>query len=149
MGGTATPAQPAATYRLAVSTAAGTAYTSGTGNIRYPASPTTTVTTRGTRPNHRRSVAGGSTRFFAEIQACYEWYDPATPPGLRLSDAADIPRDGELTGSGRFAPGDDTAPPAGSAAGDTMTRFTQISPEGRACPGWPAAPWPGRGGRRR
>jgi len=50
-------------------------------------------------------VAGGTEAFFAEVQECYERFDPATPPGLRL-----VPADGfadddaELTGSGRFAP---------------------------------------------
>ncbi|MFJ9156356.1 class I SAM-dependent methyltransferase [Streptomyces griseoviridis] len=29
-------------------------------------------------------VAGGSTEFFARAQRCYERWDPATPPGLRL-----------------------------------------------------------------
>jgi SAM-dependent methyltransferase len=48
-------------------------------------------------------VAGGSERFFAEVQECYERFDPATPPGLRLTAAPDIPADDrELTASGRF-----------------------------------------------
>jgi SAM-dependent methyltransferase len=29
-------------------------------------------------------IAGGSDDFFAEVQACYERFDPSTPPGLRL-----------------------------------------------------------------
>jgi SAM-dependent methyltransferase len=33
-------------------------------------------------------VAGGSEEFFAEVQALYERWDPATPPGLRLRDEA-------------------------------------------------------------
>ncbi|WP_275461716.1 class I SAM-dependent methyltransferase [Streptomyces noursei] len=50
-------------------------------------------------------VAGGSASFFARVQDCYERFDPATPPGLRLPSAADIPEDGgELAASGRFAP---------------------------------------------
>lgn len=50
-------------------------------------------------------VAGGSLAFFAAAQDCYERFDPATPPGLRLEPAGDIPRDdAELIASGRFAP---------------------------------------------
>jgi SAM-dependent methyltransferase len=50
-------------------------------------------------------VAGGSEAFFAEVQECYEHFDPATPPGLRLRPAADIPRDSdEIDRSGRFGP---------------------------------------------
>lgn len=48
-------------------------------------------------------VAGGSEQFFVEVQDCYERFDPATPPGLRLTPARDIPADDrELTASGRF-----------------------------------------------
>ncbi|MCX4572358.1 class I SAM-dependent methyltransferase [Streptomyces sp. NBC_01571] len=47
-------------------------------------------------------VAGGSTDFFARVQACYERWDPATPPGLRASDEADVATDtGELERWGR------------------------------------------------
>ncbi|MFF1868422.1 class I SAM-dependent methyltransferase [Kitasatospora herbaricolor] len=50
-------------------------------------------------------VKGGSEEFFADVQPLYERFDPATPPGLRLSPAADIAPDGaELAGSGRFGP---------------------------------------------
>jgi protein-L-isoaspartate O-methyltransferase len=50
-------------------------------------------------------VAGGTEAFFAEAQDCYERWDPATPPGLRLLAAGSIPRDGaELDRSGRFGP---------------------------------------------
>jgi SAM-dependent methyltransferase len=50
-------------------------------------------------------VAGGTAAFFAEVQACYERWDPATPPGLRLPGAAEIPFDSEeLDRSGRFGP---------------------------------------------
>ncbi|MEJ2859425.1 MULTISPECIES: class I SAM-dependent methyltransferase [unclassified Saccharothrix] len=38
----------------------------------------------------------GDTRydeFFANAQACYERFDPSTPPGLRLTPAAEIPKD--------------------------------------------------------
>lgn len=52
-------------------------------------------------------IAGGSwtEAFFAEIQKCYERFDPSTPPGLRLEGARDIPEDDrELTSSGRFGP---------------------------------------------
>ncbi|MDT8911597.1 class I SAM-dependent methyltransferase [Amycolatopsis sp. PS_44_ISF1] len=47
-------------------------------------------------------VAGGSERFFADVQRWYERFDPATPPGLRLSAAADVPT--TFDESGRFAP---------------------------------------------
>src|SRR5919202_313975 len=48
-------------------------------------------------------VAGGTATFFVEVQACYERWDPATPPGLRLPAAAAIPSDSaELDRSGRF-----------------------------------------------
>ncbi|WP_371480859.1 class I SAM-dependent methyltransferase [Kitasatospora sp. NBC_00315] len=52
-------------------------------------------------------VAGGSVEFFAEVQDCYERFDPATPPGLRLPAAADV--DGsahadEVARSGRYGP---------------------------------------------
>ncbi|KAA9374463.1 class I SAM-dependent methyltransferase [Microbispora cellulosiformans] len=50
-------------------------------------------------------VAGGTEAFFAEVQRCYERWDPATPPGLRLTPASDIPYDsGEIDASGRFGP---------------------------------------------
>jgi hypothetical protein len=50
-------------------------------------------------------VAGGDQAFFAEVQACYERWDPATPPGLRLPTPAQIPmRSDELDRSGRFGP---------------------------------------------
>jgi SAM-dependent methyltransferase len=38
-------------------------------------------------------VAGGTEQFFVDVQECYERWDPATPPGLRLSPAARIPRE--------------------------------------------------------
>ncbi|SDG22813.1 Ubiquinone/menaquinone biosynthesis C-methylase UbiE [Lentzea fradiae] len=38
-------------------------------------------------------VAGGTGRFFAEVQEVYERWDPDTPPGLRLSPAEEIPRE--------------------------------------------------------
>ncbi|MCM3922940.1 class I SAM-dependent methyltransferase [Frankia sp. AiPs1] len=48
-------------------------------------------------------VAGGTERFFAEVQNCYERFDPTTPPNLRLTAAADIAEDDEeITRSGRF-----------------------------------------------
>jgi hypothetical protein len=50
-------------------------------------------------------VAGGDVAFFAEAQACYERWDPATPPGLRLLSAAEIPFDShDLDGSDCFGP---------------------------------------------
>jgi len=48
-------------------------------------------------------VAGGTEPFFAEVQACYERWDPATPPGLRLEPASAIPMErAEIERSGRF-----------------------------------------------
>jgi SAM-dependent methyltransferase len=47
-------------------------------------------------------VAGGSERFFTDVQRCYERFDPATPPGLRLSAAADVPT--TFDESDRFGP---------------------------------------------
>jgi SAM-dependent methyltransferase len=52
-------------------------------------------------------VRGGTEEFFAEVQRCYERFDPDTPPGLRPPRAADI--DGsdhaeEVARSGRFGP---------------------------------------------
>jgi SAM-dependent methyltransferase len=38
-------------------------------------------------------VAGGSIDFFHQAQECYERWDPATPPGLRLQDEAGIASD--------------------------------------------------------
>ncbi|MBO0880309.1 MAG: class I SAM-dependent methyltransferase [Mycobacterium sp.] len=50
-------------------------------------------------------IAGGSVDFFHEAQACYEKFDPATPVGLRLVPAVEIPRDStETDRSGRFGP---------------------------------------------
>jgi SAM-dependent methyltransferase len=38
-------------------------------------------------------VRGGSVACFEEVQRCYERWDPATPPGLRLEPADQIPND--------------------------------------------------------
>jgi hypothetical protein len=40
-------------------------------------------------------VAGGDEPFFADVQRCYERWDPATPPGSRLPEAAQVPFDRE------------------------------------------------------
>ncbi|MEV5568557.1 class I SAM-dependent methyltransferase [Spirillospora sp. NPDC052269] len=37
-------------------------------------------------------VEGGTSAFFAEVQECYERFDPNTTPGLRLTSADDIPQ---------------------------------------------------------
>ena len=48
-------------------------------------------------------IAGGTAAFFAEVQGCYERFDSATPPNLRLQAAREIPEDDhELTASARF-----------------------------------------------
>ncbi|MDC0772467.1 class I SAM-dependent methyltransferase [Streptomyces sp. HD] len=52
-------------------------------------------------------VAGGSEQFFVEVQDCYERFDPATPPGLRLPAAEDVDTSDhteEVARSGRFGP---------------------------------------------
>lgn len=50
-------------------------------------------------------VAGGTERFFVEVQDCYERWDPTTPPNLRLPPAADLSYPSEeLVSSGRFGP---------------------------------------------
>jgi SAM-dependent methyltransferase len=50
-------------------------------------------------------IAGGTERFFVEAQDCYERWDPATPPGLRLSPANDVPTGAaEFESSDRFGP---------------------------------------------
>jgi len=50
-------------------------------------------------------VAGGTAAFFDEVQASYEHWDPATPPGFRQPAAATIPCDSEeVDRSGRFGP---------------------------------------------
>lgn len=49
-------------------------------------------------------VAGGTERFFADAQDCYERFDPSTPPGLRLESADQVPRQADTTDSGWFEP---------------------------------------------
>ena len=50
-------------------------------------------------------VLGGTARFFARSQDCYERWDPATPPGLRLQPSEEIPADlDEVDGDQRFRP---------------------------------------------
>ncbi len=50
-------------------------------------------------------VAGGTERFFVDAQDCYERFDPKTPPGLRLTPAADLADDpSEFDRSRRFGP---------------------------------------------
>jgi len=50
-------------------------------------------------------VAGGTEPFFADAQECYERWDPATPPGLRLEPADSIPQEAEeIDRSGLFEP---------------------------------------------
>jgi len=52
-------------------------------------------------------VAGGSEEFFVEVQDCYERFDSATPPGLRLPAAEDVDTSDhadEVARSGRFGP---------------------------------------------
>lgn len=50
-------------------------------------------------------VLGGTEQFFADAQRCYESWDPATPPGLRLTPAEEIPAFvDEVDGSALFEP---------------------------------------------
>lgn len=50
-------------------------------------------------------AAGGTVDFFADAQRCYEHWDPATPPNLRLLPGDAIPEDGdEIVRSERFDP---------------------------------------------
>ena len=50
-------------------------------------------------------IAGGTEPFFAEVQSCYERFDPATPPGLTLQPAGEIALDTtEFDDNGRFGP---------------------------------------------
>jgi len=54
---------------------------------------------------HTETVLGGTDRFFADSQDCYERFDPSTEPGFRQSPAAEIPDDpAGLERSGRFGP---------------------------------------------
>lgn len=50
-------------------------------------------------------VLGGTADFFADVQRCYERWDPATPPGLRLRPADEIaPFTDEIDESPLFQP---------------------------------------------
>jgi SAM-dependent methyltransferase len=50
-------------------------------------------------------IAGGTEPFFAEVQTCYERFDPNTPPGLRLPASDAVPTDStEIDQSNRFGP---------------------------------------------
>jgi SAM-dependent methyltransferase len=50
-------------------------------------------------------VLGGTADFFADVQRCYERWDPATPLGLRLQPADEIaPFTDEIDGSPLFQP---------------------------------------------
>ncbi|WP_372343193.1 class I SAM-dependent methyltransferase [Streptomyces sp. KL116D] len=57
-------------------------------------------------------VAGGTADFFVEVQGCYERFDPATPPGLRLTPAADIPYDSQEAPNRNVAQGNAALPGA-------------------------------------
>jgi hypothetical protein len=48
-------------------------------------------------------VAGGTEGFFIDSQDCYERFDPATTPGLRLPNPRDVPsKTAEVEASGLF-----------------------------------------------
>jgi SAM-dependent methyltransferase len=47
-------------------------------------------------------AAGGTDAFFADVQDCYERWDPTTPPGLRLEHADDIVPTAAPDPGGRF-----------------------------------------------
>lgn len=66
-------------------------------------------------------VAGGTEDFFAEVQECYERWDPATPPGLRQTRESDLATDlTEFTGS-------PTSPASPYAATPRRSRTPPIS----------------------
>lgn len=46
-------------------------------------------------------VAGGDERFFADVQRCYERWDPQTPPGVRQPAPGEVPH-ADLGAGGRF-----------------------------------------------
>jgi SAM-dependent methyltransferase len=49
-------------------------------------------------------VAGGTERFFVDVQACYERWDPSSEPGLRLPSTRDVTVDlDEMTRGGLFS----------------------------------------------
>ncbi|MEV4733803.1 class I SAM-dependent methyltransferase [Saccharopolyspora sp. NPDC049426] len=50
-------------------------------------------------------IAGGSDEFFAQVQQCYERFDPHIEPGQRLPVADEVPEDpAEFHRSARFSP---------------------------------------------
>jgi SAM-dependent methyltransferase len=50
-------------------------------------------------------IAGGTDAFFAAAQGCYERFNPATPPGLRLTTRDETPDEAaEFDRSARFGP---------------------------------------------
>jgi SAM-dependent methyltransferase len=50
-------------------------------------------------------IAGGTEAFFVDAQGCYERWDPATPPGLRLEPPDAIPTDAlEIEQAAEFTP---------------------------------------------
>jgi SAM-dependent methyltransferase len=50
-------------------------------------------------------VAGASDDFFAEVQSCYERFDPSTAPGERLPSEEDVPTSAaEIESHGSFGP---------------------------------------------
>ncbi|XVV15505.1 class I SAM-dependent methyltransferase [Actinoplanes sp. CA-131856] len=50
-------------------------------------------------------IAGGTNAFFADVQRCYERFDPATPPGMRLTTDDETPEEAaEFDRSARFGP---------------------------------------------
>ena len=49
--------------------------------------------------------AGGSRQFFIDAQDCYEHWDPATPPGIRLTEPGELPDDPDgIAGAPGFEP---------------------------------------------
>lgn len=50
-------------------------------------------------------IAGGTTAFFADVQRCYERFDPTTPPGMRLTTDDETPDEApEFHRSAQFGP---------------------------------------------
>lgn len=66
-------------------------------------------TARALRPGGLLAViethhVAGDDEFFADVQRCYERYDPATQPGFRLPVAGEVPRRADTDGTGWFEP---------------------------------------------
>jgi ubiquinone/menaquinone biosynthesis C-methylase UbiE len=64
-------------------------------------------------------VAGDDHGFFADVQACYERWDPMSPKGVRLPAPAEVPLDSPRSST---APAGSGPPPSGATSGTNPTR---------------------------